>query len=250
MGRRWIYVGVGLAVSLAVARADPDALLASLRPQGYVSDFAGVMRPGDREAAERLLADVERSTGNQIAVVTVSSLEGGQVDDFATRLFERWGIGRKGKDDGLLLLAAIGDRKVRIETGYGVEGLLPDAAAGRLIDRHVLPAFKRGDYSGGLRTGAEALAAVVGAGPVPGGARSGPPESRSDREGDSPPLAIGLLFLVVMALLFLRSPWLFFALASGSGSHRGGGFGGGFGGGGFGGFGGGMSGGGGASRGW
>jgi uncharacterized protein len=238
MGRRWIIAGIGLAVCLAVARADTDSLLVSLRPQGYVSDFAGVMRPEDREATERLLAEVERSNGNQIAVVTVRSLDGGQVDDFATRLFERWGIGRKGQNNGILLLAAIEDRKVRIETGYGVEGILPDAATGRLLDQHVLPAFKRGDYSGGLRSGAEALAAVVRSGTAPS----------AQKETRTLPGGCGILFIIAVILLFIRYPWLLIHILLSGGSSRGGG--GGFGGSSFGGFGGGMSGGGGASRGW
>jgi uncharacterized protein len=244
MGKRWVIAGIGLVVCLVLARADTDSLLASLRPQGYVSDFAGVMSPADREATERLLTDLERSAGNQIAVVTVKSLDGGQIDDFATRLFERWGIGHKGRNDGILLLAAIEERKIRIEVGYGMEGHLPDAAAGRLIDQHVLPAFRLGDPSGGLRAGALALADVAAqAAGVEWSARSSP-------AAPPPPAHIGwghVVFLILVILVLIRYPWLFLLLLQSSGSSRGGG---GFGGGGFGGFGGGLSGGGGASRGW
>lgn len=244
MGKRLVIAGIGLVACMALARADTDSLLASLHPQGYVSDFAGVMRPADREATEKLLSGLERAGGPQVAVVTVKSLNGGQVDDFATRLFERWGIGRKGKDDGILLLAAIEDRKVRIETGYGVEGYLPDATSGRLLDQYVLPAFRFGDFSGGLRSGAKALAsAAAKATGVEGIA--GP-----DPEASSPPVRMGwgsILFMIVLILVLIRYPWLFLLLLQSGGSSRSGG---GFGGGGFGGFGGGMSGGGGASRGW
>jgi len=250
MRRFFITVLVLLAGFLPV-RADTDRLLNSLKPAGYVSDFANVMNSSDRAAVESTLAELEQKTGAQVAVVTLKSLEGGQIDDFANRLFARWGIGKKGKDNGLLLIAAIEDRKVRIETGYGFEGVLPDAAAGRLIDQYVRPAFRNGDYSGGLRSGAVALASVAAsaAGVELTGVRNQERYSGSqsqDRKGGG---LIQLIFFIIIIFAVIRHPWLLLLFMGGGGGRSGGGFGGGSSGG-FGGFGGGMSGGGGASRGW
>ena len=230
-------------------RADSDRLLNSLKPTGYVSDFANVMTPADRAAVERTLTELNQKTGAQVSVVTLKSLEGGQIDDFASRLFARWGVGQKGKDNGLLLIAAIEDRKVRIETGYGFEGILPDAAAGRLIDQVVRPAFRNGDYSGGLRKGAEALASVAASA---SGVKLTGIQNQESYGGSQPQDKKGggfirLIFFIIIIIAVIRHPWLLLLFMGGGGGGRSSS---GFGGGGFGGFGGGSSGGGGASRGW
>lgn len=249
---RKLFLNITLVVlsGLLITASGSDRLPESLKPSGYVSDFAGILQPADRAAIERLFTELEQKTGSQAAVVTLKSLEGGQIDDFANRLFERWGIGKKGKDNGLLLIASIADRKVRIETGYGFEGALPDAAAGRLLDQYVLPAFRAGNFSGGLRAGATALAAAAAS--ASGAELTGIPERYrrpAEEEGGLVSGIFSFLFLIFFIWMLFRHPWLLlFMLSSGGRGSRGGGFGGG--GGGFGGFGGGMSGGGGASRGW
>lgn len=256
MRRFFIVISILLAGVLPV-RADSDRLLNSLKPAGYVSDFANVMTSADRAAVERTLTELEQKTGAQVAVVTLKSLEGGQIDDFAVRLFERWKIGQKGKDNGFLLVAAIEDRKVRIETGYGFEGVFPDAAAGRLIDQVIRPAFRAGDYSGGLHKAADALASVAAS--AFGVELAGIPNQKNyTQHGEKLSDFIGLVPLVIIFLVIALRP-MFFPPPGGprgrsggywvSGGYSGGGFGGG-GGGGFGGFGGGCSGGGGASGGW
>lgn len=245
---RFLFVILFLLAAVLPVRADSDRLLNSLKPAGYISDFANVMNPSDRAAVEQTLTELEQKTGAQVSVVTLKSLEGGQIDDFANRLFARWGIGQKGKDNGLLLIAAIEDRKVRIETGYGFEGLLPDAAAGRLIDQYVRPAFRNGDYSGGLRSGAMALASVAASASgieltgVQNQERGGSSQSQDKKGGGF----IQLIFFIIIIIAVIRHPWLLLLFMNGGGRSSGGGFGGG----GFGGFGGGSSGGGGASRGW
>lgn len=143
-----------------------------LKPRGSVSDFAGVFSTNDSLALEHFLAEVERQTGAQIAVVTLDSLEGGEIADTANRLFEQWGIGRRGQDDGVLLLAALRDRKARIEVGYGLEGDLNDARAGRILDEEVIPYFRQANYSAELQAGARALARVPGAATRPAPVRS------------------------------------------------------------------------------
>jgi uncharacterized protein len=227
----------------------PDALLKELeaakRP-GCVFDFAGVMRSSDVEAVELILRQFEAQTGGEIKLVTVKSLRGGDIEDFANKLFARWGIGKKGQDNGVLLLAAIEDKRVRIEVGYGFEAILTDARAGRILDEQVLPYFRAGDYSGGLRAGAVAIVRQLSGEPEV--AVTPPPAGSSEQVS---PLAGLLYFMGFVALIILiaRHPWLalFMMGGRGGGGFQGGGFGGGFGGGGFGG---GMSGGGGASRGW
>ncbi len=147
-------------------RADTDRLLNSLNPAGYISDFANVMNPSDCAAVESTLAELEQKTGVQVAVVTLKSLEGGQLDDFANRLFARWGIGQKGKDNGILLLGATQEgrgNRLRIEVGYGLEGILPDAAAGRILDTVVVPGWSQGLYGTAIANGAFALAQRIAA---------------------------------------------------------------------------------------
>ncbi|MEW6516240.1 MAG: TPM domain-containing protein [candidate division FCPU426 bacterium] len=123
------------------------------RPMGRVSDFADVI-PADKEAQIAGLLDyVKTATGAELAVVTVASLDGLAVDTYANQLFNQWGIGEKGKDNGALLLIAPNERKVRIEVGYGLEPVLTDGRCGRILDEQVLPAFKAGDYGQGALNG-------------------------------------------------------------------------------------------------
>ncbi len=250
--------GLLLGSSISGGAAGGDRLLDELvrtRAPGFAYDYAGVMSGAHRTQISRVLEELEAKTGAQVKVVALKSLEGGEVNDFATRLYERWGIGTKGKDDGALLLAAIEDRKVRIEVGYGLEGVIPDALAGRILDTHVLPQFRAGDFGGGLLAGAEAIALAVAAdrGIVLGsvGARA-PPDAGRGPARDGGPQKIPLPVMILLGILFvymaIRHPQILIWMLLSSGGGRGGG--GGFGGSGFGGFGGGRSGGGGASRGW
>ena len=109
------------------------------RPQGKVNDFAGLLTPEDREALEAQLASLERDTSAEVAVVTVQSLGGRALEEYATALFTEWGIGKQGKDNGVLVLVAVDDRAMRIEVGYGLEGVLPDGLAGAVIRETFLP---------------------------------------------------------------------------------------------------------------
>lgn len=218
-------------------------------PRGYVTDHAGVLDGRASSALAGLLSELDRKAAAQVAVATVKDLGGRDVESYATGLYEAWGIGKKGSDRGALILVSVGDRKARIETGYGLEGILPDGLCGEILDRHMLPSFKEGDYAGGVLRGAVAVASVVArdAGVELTGAPV-PAQRPAGRRG----LLSNILFIGLLALLapvFIRNPFLLLLLLSG-GRGGGGGFGGGGFGGGFGGFGGGASGGGGASRGW
>ncbi len=128
---------------------------------GLVNDFAGILSPSDKQALEAKLESFQKSTGDEIAVVTIANLGGDTIENFAVQLFKDWGIGEKGKDNGVLLLVARDDKQIRIEVGYGLEGALTDAQSYLLIQNQVLPAFKTGDYVGGINAGVDKIMAAV-----------------------------------------------------------------------------------------
>jgi uncharacterized protein len=145
------------ALAAATARAGEVPALS-----GRVVDRAGVL---DGTAQERLtdaLADHERRTSEQLVVLTIRTLDGEPIEDFAERTFRAWRLGQAGKDNGVLLVVAIDDRRMRIEVGYGLEGRLTDAAAGRIIRDVMAPAFRAGAYADGIARGVEAILSRLG----------------------------------------------------------------------------------------
>ncbi|MEP0548740.1 MAG: TPM domain-containing protein [Rhodothermales bacterium] len=128
---------------------------------GRVVDRADVLSPGTERALTDLFAEHERATSNQVVVLTVPSLEGDTVEGFAVRVFADWGLGQADRDNGVLLLIARDDREMRIEVGFGLEGALTDAQAGRIIRSEFLPAFRNGDYDGGTLAGASAVVGTI-----------------------------------------------------------------------------------------
>ncbi len=225
-------------------------------PAGHVNDFAGVLSSDTRAKLENILSQLEQKTKAEVAVVTLPDLAGLDVEGYAVDLFEKWGIGKKGEDNGVLLLIALKERKIRIEVGYGLEGIIPDALAGDIIRQVITPAFKAGDYNSGVFLGALNLADIIAKDSgveleALAQIRTSCYQSRS--AGGS--LLGGLFRLLLILIFFIFAPrlWPLLLLGSLGGGRRGywggGGSGGGFGGG-FGGFGGGLSGGGGASGGW
>jgi len=132
-----------------------------------VNDYAGLM-PRDRAAAlEQRLEQFERDTGHQIVVLSVPSLEGEEIASFGITVAEQWKIGKKGFDNGAILIVAPKDRKLRIEVGYGLEGVLPDAIANRIIEEQITPRFKDGDFPGGIEAGVAAMMKVTQGEPLP-----------------------------------------------------------------------------------
>ncbi len=127
---------------------------------GRVTDNAEILSAGARERITQTLKAHEEATTNQIAVLTIPSLEGGTVEEFAAQVFEAWKLGKKGKDNGVLLLIAPKDRRLRIEVGYGLEGPLTDVTASRIIRNVITPRFKANDYDGGVEQG---VVAIIGA---------------------------------------------------------------------------------------
>jgi len=223
------------------------------RPVGAVSDFAGVIPDQYKVQMEALSREVLEKTGTSVVVATVKSLGNSDVEDYANRLYQEWKIGKKGEDKGVLIFLAVAERKIRIETGYGVEGMLPDGLVGEILDQYAIPNLKQNDYGKGLAGAMAGVSAVVAkdAGVSLTGQPSDSRPKRSVGKQGGSIIPIILLILIMIPLLGTRKgremlPWLLLLFLS-SGGRGSGGFGG-FGGGGFGGFGGGMSGGGGASR--
>ena len=131
-----------------------------LKPQGYVSDFAGVIDASSKTQLENFCGAVQQSTGAQIALVTLPSLEGEPIEDVANTIFRAWGVGQKNKDNGILLLLAIGDRRSRLEVGYGLEPILPDGFDGSIL-RAMRPALRRQEYGAALMAAAETIGSTI-----------------------------------------------------------------------------------------
>lgn len=130
-------------------------------PTGSVTDLADVLSDAEEQALRTLAADVEQGTTVEIAVVTVRSLDGVSVEEYATKLFAAWGIGQAGKDNGVLILVAPSQREMRIEVGYGLEGVLPDGLAGQVIRESFTPAFRDNAYGRGIVEGTTRVAGIV-----------------------------------------------------------------------------------------
>jgi uncharacterized protein len=146
-----------LVLSLAATSAAQDLPA----PTGRINDFASVLDEATEQELDALLDAVERETTAQVAVATVPSLQGLSVEEFALKLFKAWGVGQKGKDNGVLVLVAPNDRAIRIEVGYGLEGVLPDGLAGQIIRNEFTPPFRDGNYRLGILAGVRRIAEVV-----------------------------------------------------------------------------------------
>lgn len=237
----------------------------TLKPQGYVSDFARVIDAGSKERIEMYCGMVERSTGAQIALVTIPSLEGEPIEDVANTIFRTWGVGQKGQNEGILLLLAIRDRRSRLEIGYGLEPILPDGLDGSIL-REMRPALRQQQYGEAFLAAADTLGnAIAAAKHVALNAPLRRQIRRSPTDSIPWPMILGGLFLLFWLMRsggprgygggggggFLPGLILGSMMNRGSWGSRGsGGFGGFDSGDGFGGFGGGDSGGGGASSDW
>lgn len=248
-----------LLLPLAAAAWPRQTVAAELqfpRLSGRVVDEAGLLTPAERQSLAETLKAHEETTGNQVVVVTLKSLQDTPIEEYGYQLGRIWGIGRQGRDNGVLLIVAPTERKVRIEVGYGLEGVLTDATSRLIIERIMTPAFRSGQFGPGIVAGVGAILKVISgeAGPV-----TEKPSTKS-KEADVDLLPAILMFGGFILFMWLtyrnrgsgvygprgrrRGGWI------GYGGGLGGGFGGsGGGGGGFGG-GGGSFGGGGASGDW
>ena len=238
---------IGLALWLLACVTTVQAALAFPALTGRVVDTAQMIDPVVREQLTQQLQALEQTSGDQIVVVTVPDLQGLPIEDYGYQLGRHWGIGQKGKDNGALLIVSRDERKLRIEVGYGLEGVLTDAQSWVIINQVIAPAFKTGNYSKGISDGVAAMLQVVGGDPLAVPAHV----ADANFAKDNPAFSIGMFVLLLIVLWLCNRMGLpvgAILLAILSSSGRGGGGGGG-GGGGFRGGGGGF-GGGGASGGW
>lgn len=255
---RYILAILLTLVTAFASFAGDDDFPPKPNPPRLVNDLAGIMNAEEREQLETKLLEYEKSSSTQITIVTIKSLGSYEVAQYAIELGNRWGVGKKGKDNGVLILASVDDRKVNISTGYGLEGALTDATCGRIIRNEIVPNFKSGNYYAGFDAASDAVIAAT----------KGEYTADDEPEKGGKPGFVSIIILIIIVYFIL---WVLSKFRGGGGGsymsgrgHRGWGggpwIGGGFGGGswgggssssgGFGGFGGGSFGGGGASGSW
>jgi uncharacterized protein len=253
---RYLSIFLSLLLSFTAFAGDND-FPAKPNPPRLVNDLAHMMSSGEVAQLEAKLLEYERTSSTQITVVTITNLGGYEVAQYAIELGNRWGVGQKGKDNGVLILASLEDRKVNISTGYGLEGALTDATSGKIIRGYIVPQFKHSRYYEGFSQGADAIIAATK------GEFTADESDHREKKGLPAPAVIILIVVIYFII------WILSKFRGGGGSYMsgrgsrgwGGGYwGGGFGGGswggggssggGFGGFGGGSFGGGGASGSW
>jgi len=201
--RRFGRLGTGIVVALALT-AGLAVALAQQMPAltGRIVDDAHILNPATRSSLEAKLKDLEDKSGIQLVVATVPSLGGQEIEPYANDLARKWQLGQKQKDNGVLLLVAPNERKVRIETGYGLEGTLTDALAKVIIANAIVPRFKANDYSGGIERGVDDIVTVLTTDSADWQAR---PDLRVDDRHDvldalMPLLIFGAFWLIIMAM--------------------------------------------------
>lgn len=222
------------ALAPAVTPPVPD------KPHQYVVDLAGVLDAGAENRLNAMLKELEAKTTAQVVVLTLNSLDGEDLKDFSHQTAVKWGIGQKGKDNGVLLTVAVKDRKYRIEVGYGLESTLPDSLVGSIGRQFLAPNFRKGDYAGGILAAAAEIAKTVSGGKVGvPGAQDKPAyhwETKKKSASLNPlTLILLIIFGIVLLVVFILSrPWVWFfgGWGSGGGWSSGGGGSGGFSGGG------------------
>lgn len=195
----FFVASIFLLVPYVNAQNLPGDYLNIPRPQAYVNDFAEIISATEKTSLEQILVDFEKNSGNEVVVVTVPSLQEMTIEDFTVRLFEKWGIGKKGKDNGLLFLVAPTERKVRFEAGYGLEPYITDSTAGRIIRSFAEPNFKEGNFDLGIH---QSMIAALGVIRDKGGIENLPPE----------PAGEGSFLGNILGLIF--NPFIFFFLFS------------------------------------
>jgi uncharacterized protein len=201
--------GLGLCLLLAALLASADVAVPPLTAR--VIDLTGTLSGGAVSRIETKLADFEAKKGSQLSVLIVPTTQPEEIEQYGIRVADSWKLGRKGVDDGAILIVAKDDRRVRIEVGYGLEGALPDAIASRIIAETITPHFKVGDYDGGVEAGIDQMMSVVNGEPLP------KPDQKWEHHSGLSNLLPLLLVVVVVASGVLRSLFgrLFGSVATG-----------------------------------
>jgi len=198
---RRFFAAIGLAFFALLGSAADEVFVPPLKAR--VTDLTATLSAEQAAALEGNLAQFERAQGSQIAILIVPTAQPETIEQYAIRVAEAWKIGRKGVDDGVIVLVAKNDRKLRIEVGRGLEGALPDAIAKRIVAEVIGPRFKAGDFYGGLRDGVARIESVI-----QGEALSPPRAASNDRQGGSPDygnwLVIGLVVATVLGGILSR----------------------------------------------
>jgi uncharacterized protein len=252
-----LAIAAVLLISLFVSGAPASTPQPPSVPRDYVVDLAGVVPPDMQARLNAYLKELEQKTTAQVLVLTVQSLDGQSIEEFAFNTKEQWKLGQKGKDNGVLIVVAVKDRKYRFEIGYGLEGVLPDSMVGTIGREYLVPYFRKGEFGSGIYAAAVVIANTIAS--HAGVQITGMPQMHQTRGAYvRRPLGafqtvVVIIFGIIGVILFITHPRQCFLiiLASqlgGRGGWSGGS--GGFGGGSFGGGGGGSGGGGGASGGW
>ena len=240
MMKRWLILLMLLVQTVFAVCADAAPAIPPKPAAGtgvYVQDYAGIIRDSDERLMQQLGQELDSKTSAQVAVLTIPSLEGESLEDYSLEVLRTWGIGQKGKDNGVLILIAAKDRKSRIEVGYGLEGVLPDGLTGRIQDRYMLPYFRKGDYSKGILQGYAATAGTIAKaeGVELTGVQTSKPQQQQS-SGWNLLYLLGVVGFLIIDNVFLggmfTSLLLMMFLRGGGGGRGGGGFGGGSGGGG------------------
>jgi uncharacterized protein len=202
-------LGAGLLLLFAYALAGADVAVPQLT--GRVVDLTGTLSGGAVAGIESKLAALEAKKGSQLAVLIVPTTEPEEIEQYGIRVAEAWKLGRKGVDDGAILIVAKNDRRVRIEVGQGLEGALPDAIANRIVTETITPHFKLGDFDGGVQAGIDKMISVVNGEPLP------QPDKKWERHGSLGNLLPILLIVVFVGSTVLRSMFgrLFGSVATG-----------------------------------
>jgi uncharacterized protein len=234
----WLLLLVGALAGEPALGAVPDYPALT----GRVVDDAGLLSRTGRAALEAKLADLERARSTQVVVATVPTLQGYAIEEYANGLFRTWGIGQRGTNNGVLLLVAPKERRVRIEVGYGLEGTLTDALSSAIIQQRILPQFRAGGYEAGIFAGVDGILGVLDPTYKPSDRVVQKRPTSEGNQGSLPPFIFAVIWVIFLLLIILYNYSRGFGGGFGSGGFSGGG--GGFSGGG------GSSGGGGASGSW
>ncbi len=215
------------------------------RPYNFVNDYANVISTPNENKLNSLAEEISSKTGAEIAVVTLVTLDGYPIEDVGLSIGRQWGVGKKDKNNGALIIVAPNEKKLRIEIGYGLEGAIPDSKAGRIRDELMIPEFKKGNIEQGIIYATDEVARLIAEEyriEITGKYDLPKPQSQRSRSSENAEIIFYIVFFISLTIILDRNK------RNGSGLYYGGGFGGSSGG--FGGFGGGGFGGGGASGGW
>ncbi|MEQ7873141.1 TPM domain-containing protein [Sphingomonas sp. ASV193] len=212
-----MWLALFALVTPAIAQSPP---LTFPKLTGRVVDDAHLLRPEQQVDINSKLENLEARSGRKLVVVTLPSLQGDTIEDFGYRLGRTWAIGQKGKDDGMLLIVAPNERKVRIEAGYGARVFLTDAISGLIVQDAILPKFRAGDFGGGITAGVDEIVKVAALPPDQAAAYAKQAEAKQQARRDGGGFDPGAIVFIVIFLFFVVIPFLR-AMRGGGGRRRG-----------------------------